>query len=308
VEGPQVKINVHLCGVASAFESWPSNNGRKKVDTETGEVYDDTGRPQGSLYSQQKKAIADACEYMRIRGKFKPRIFVVTSPGKTSAADEKPIIKKFTHNLVNGYGCENYVWVREHTKKGFPHFHFVADMDKFDPVKMSLYWSGLFGVEAKNSIRLGTRPNQYGKRKFWLEDNQMAWYMSKYIGKGLSADKKLELFGRSRVRMFGMSQELSKIRPLVYVQSDYSGRFQHKKTKAFVLQDSEFVESFYYERELTPERVFNPKKFSWKWTGHGNTYTGIPRTWLSTNKNFLVKKRNFPQNKEKSTGGLTLGL
>lgn len=134
--------------------------------------------------------IADAIEFMRRAGRNRPLIFVCTSPGFIERNHESRIISKFTDNLRTNYGLVDYVWVREFTGHGFPHFHFVADIPRFDPVKLSLYWSAFFDVEAKNSIRLGSAPDRRGRRKFYIDNPRMAWYMSKYIGKALGPDEK----------------------------------------------------------------------------------------------------------------------
>lgn len=108
--------------------------------------------------------------------------------------------------------------------------------------------------------------------------------MSKYIGKGFTPKEKLEMFDRQRVRMFGQSQTLSKIGPLVYEQRIDSPEYALKKEKKFVVMDSDYVDKFYYQKETLPPRTFNPNSYSWKWTGHGNTYSGIPKKWAKKPK------------------------
>ena len=86
------------------------------------------GRPNGSLHSRQKRSIADACEWLRMTQKRdrKALIFCLTSPGFTSIANTPKFISKFVDNMRTNYGMGDYVWVREMTKAGYPHFHFVA--------------------------------------------------------------------------------------------------------------------------------------------------------------------------------------
>ncbi len=206
-------LKSHISGVAIVYEDNLSKSKEPKHNffAPTQQV---TGRVQGSLYSQQKRKIADACEYMRLNAVHKPLIFTATSPGFTDLANERKLISKLTHNLRNGgYNCENYVWVREFTKAGYPHFHFVADLPDIDPIGLSRYWSSLFNSTASNSIRLGTasrcnrcrtplhkgqpcyRPKCKGKGivKYYLDNKQMAWYMSKYIGKSIGGLEKMAL-------------------------------------------------------------------------------------------------------------------
>lgn len=255
-----MRIKVHMTGYAVAYES----NQPKKRDPGREPL---KGRYQGSLFNQQKHQITDAVEWIRQNSRYKPRIFVATTPGFIDHAAEGNYIQKLVHNLKNGYGMENYVWVRELTKHGYPHWHFVADIDKFDAVRLSRYWSGLFGSGAGNSIRLGTRPDKNGKRRFWIATARTSWYLSKYLGKAIGDCEKPRSGQRSAFRTFGISQEAGKrSKPLVYhsrVAELYNGLHQRE----FYLPSENMDEGL-------PATV-NPLSFSWRWTGHGQTFCGI---------------------------------
>jgi hypothetical protein len=253
-----MRVKVHITGFACAYEAVPMKP--KNPDRSQ------AGRWQGSLFNQQKHAIADGVEWIRRNSRFKPRIWVMTTPGYIEAAREGSLIKELTANLRNGYGMGEYVWVRELTKKGFPHFHFVGDIDQFDPVKLSLYWSGLFGKTAKNSVRLGTRPDKNGRRKFWVNSAKMAWYMSKYIGKDLEKPAGMK---RRPYRTFAISQRARReSQPLLYV-GQLSDTWRGLKERQFTLSDEQVEEGL-------PQTV-NPHNYRWKWTGHGQTYCGFLR-------------------------------
>lgn len=261
----QMHIKVHITGFACAYEEFGS--GAHKGDPKP-------SRPQGSLYNQQKHAIADSIEWIRCNAEYKPRIFVATTPGYIEAAKEGSYIKRLTANLRNGYGMKEYVWVRELTKKGFPHFHFVADIPKFDAVQLSTYWSGLFGVQAKNSIRLGTRPNKYGKRTYWITGPKMAWYMSKYIGKDVDTNR--EQGTRRPYRTFAISETARKeSQPLVY-DSFIIENYRGLKDRLFNLSERH-LEDIAETPEKMPPTSVNPHNYSWRWTGHGQTYVGFVR-------------------------------
>jgi hypothetical protein len=226
---------------------------------------------------------------MRLYGDHKPLIFVATSPGFTSLANEQPLISKLTHNLRNGYGVKHYVWVRESTQKGFPHFHFVVDAAYIDGKQLSLYWSSLFNSDASNSIRLGTKPIN-GKRKFYVVNSQMSWYMCKYLGKGIGESenspgtKSLDL-NLKKPRSFGVSTTLARLsQPLVFGE-EISLSCNGLHNRDFVLsndQESEFI-----DKDQHPPKM-NPRKYNWTWTGHGNTYIGRPKKW-SNKKTFRCR-------------------
>jgi hypothetical protein len=283
-----VKIKVHITGYASCYESIGSPPQRDPRPNDS--------RPQGSLYSQQKHAIADAIEWIRRNSKYKPRIFVATTPGFVDLPEGK-LIAKLTNNLRMSYGMQEYVWVRELTKKGYPHYHFVADMPEFQPNKLSIYWSSLFGVDpdqGKYSIRLGTRPDPVtGKRKYWITNSRMAWYMSKYIGKNLG-----EPGTRKKYRTFGISETArQESQPMLY-SSFISKDFSNRTNRAFVLDDeqlSDLIDKAGPNAELPVQTIVNPYDFDWKWTGHGQTFSGFRRDSeknLSKKRNFTVKPKN----------------
>jgi len=273
-----VILKSHLCGIAVAYnteEDYPGDKGGRRSPFINESLKN--GRPQGSLYSQQKRKIADACEYMRLNAKHKPIIFVATSPGFTNHANEKQIISKLTHNLRNGYDCNNYVWVREFTQAGFPHFHFVADMPDFDCVDLSRYWSGLFGVNASNSIRLGTAPKN-GKRQFYLKGKRMSWYLTKYLGKSIGAAELGALKFKREFRTFAVSQELAKASQPQFFQS--MDRTFVEKSKGQTIKKKTVVREWV---NADTEEIYSDEKllsgWNWKYTGFANTFKGYPKEW-----------------------------
>ena len=282
-------IKSHLCGIAVAFDRYEKNEepedlALKKLrqSLQNGEK---VNRPQGSLYSWQKRKIADACEYMRIKPVHKPIIFVATSPGFTDLANESSLIKSFTQNLRNGYYCKNYVWVREFTGAGFPHFHFVADMPNFDAVKLSLYWSGLFGSDAKNSIRVGSKPDKNGKRTYYLTGKRHAWYLSKYLSKSIGNCEHGALEGKRSFRKFAVSRELAKLsQPTEFkakmVRIGERQILTAKGMEPFYLDVRQWQNCTSY---MTEEEV--KTKWKWQYTGFANTHKGFPKDWkLKKNK------------------------
>lgn len=277
-------IKSHLCGIAVAFDRYENGTedperadfNKLRRSLESGEK---ANRPQGSLGSWQKRKIADACEYMRIKPTHKPIIFVATSPGFTDLASERSLIKSFTHNLRNGYGCEHYVWVREFTGAGFPHFHFVADMPNFDAVKLSLYWSGLFDSDAKNSIRVGSKPDKYGKRNYYLTGKRHAWYLSKYLAKSIGKEERGALEGKRSFRTFAVSQELAKLS----APTEFKSQMVRVSERDILTANG--MQPFYTDERrwqnctsyMTEKEV--KQKWQWQYTGFANTHKGFPKSW-----------------------------
>lgn len=270
-----MQIKVHLSGVAIASEPIGGKNPSP---------FPSNSRYQGSLYSQQKRAIADAVEWMRLYGSNKPIFFVATSPGFVKAEHHAEKISKFTHNLRNTYGCVDYVWVRELTSSGCPHYHFVADMPFIQsPVNLSLYWSRLFGSGAKNSIRLGSAPIN-GQRKFYVDSSQASRYISKYIGKDLEvvqnnlleAGYPCSVYKKS-YRSFAISERARLMsKPVVY-QANY----HFAEREAINYTDGDIVKTVtvrqYIDRTFENDigEYMNPHNYRWKRIEPHNIFIGF---------------------------------
>ena len=102
--------------------------------------------------------------------------------------------------MRKNYEMKEYVWTREYTKAGVPHFHCVADWyqpsrffacdisTRLDLVKtLSLTWSSYFQSDSVNSIWLGGY--WYGKRIYYLRTQAQSRYLIKYLGKTFGEKK-----------------------------------------------------------------------------------------------------------------------
>lgn len=186
----------HLSGVNIVVDQYPAKGA-------LGDKEFPKGRVQGSLYGQQKRMIADCVEGMRLyHEKWEPVIFCLTSPGYVDRANEPKFLDNFLKALRKR-GLENYVWVREATLLGHPHFHFIAECEfkiqnngggyrkmlcGRDVVDWSALWSSYFHSDSLNSIRLGA-DHKSGQTKYFVRNSQMSRYLCKYIGKGLGNEK-----------------------------------------------------------------------------------------------------------------------
>lgn len=181
-------ITEHLSGVAVAY-----NPDRAKIKRVLPPGSQPGGRDQGSLAGYQKRAVANAVEYIRQTARHRAMLMTVTTSHRWPGRGRGNLLSTFIDNLKKNYDLGEYVWVREvgHVKpihyRANIHYHFVADIDWLDPVKLSVYWSGLFGYHCrvKNSIRLGSKPDKEGNVRYFIDSPSAAWYLSKYIGKDL---------------------------------------------------------------------------------------------------------------------------
>ena len=246
------------------------------------------GRAQGSHYSGQKKRIADAVAYLQqvARPDCRPLVFVATSPGFVDRANEPKFISKLVDNLRDSHGMEHYIWVREFTGHGYPHFHFIANIPlkkrkkyrkwngqqyidiPFDPVQVSLYWSRLFGSEANNSIRIGSKPKPGQPVMIYLSKNRRkAWYLAKYIGKSRG-----DCEGNARIKPFHMDQKTSAaIEPKLFrskyitemkVQATWNAQKRCFEDQVFNIPTGERI----FEDEKG--NLFCPHGIDWRSVGH----------------------------------------
>lgn len=301
-----MNLKIHLSGVAIAYEPGGTRKGSPSLFPKI------PSRANGSLYNRQKRKIADATEWLRLHQKKdnKAMIFCLTSPGFVSMANTPRFISRFVDNMKTNYGMRDYVWVRELTKRGFPHFHFIAHWNNpqwfFDcsecgaPMvdkectacycklsrinQLSVYWSSLFGSDSINSIRLGSYHPKTKKRSYFVSHPKQCHYLTKYIGKniGESMDYLAEagfpcVKYKKTVRSFGMSTDVAMFSEPQLFSSQYfqtSERTVMRADGSYVTIPS--MEHCYIGEsgQINRDVLIG---FKWKWTGHGQTFIGFKR-------------------------------
>ena len=270
-------VKVHLSGVAICYEP------KKITHTHDSQCLNALSRYQGSLYNQQKRRISDAVEWIRLNSNHKPLFFVLTSPGRVTPKEHSQKISLFTNNIRKNYGCVNYVWVRELTKSGLPHYHFVADIAYIkDPVALSRYWSGLFGSLSSNSLRLGSAPIN-GQRKFYVDDQRASRYISKYIGKDL---EKLQYdllergFPQAMYKKMYRSFAISEQAAMMSKPVEYEANYRFAEREAYNHSEQKIVVREFIERTFQDDtgQYIDPQKWRWKRIEPHNVFIGFPRS------------------------------
>lgn len=203
-------LKIHISGDAIVYDSRPPKKKKLVLFDEQEQQEKAKGRPQGSLYGQQKRSIADACEFLRLYCQGNSErcaiVFTLTTPdGVAMDADLPKFISAWFENMRKNYGLGEYVWVREYTKRGIPHFHCVADWwsvpywfasditNRCSNIELvSMVWSRLFsstseGEASKNSVWLGGY--WFGKRIYSLRSKAQCRYLTKYLGKRFTAKR-----------------------------------------------------------------------------------------------------------------------
>lgn len=267
-------ISQNLCGIAVAFPDPPDRDPDEPVKGSA-------GRYQGSRYGYQKRQIANATEWIRLNAVHKPMIFVCTTSWNWGSDIYHPKIETFTNNLRNGYNCKNYLWVREFTGSGLPHYHFIADLPFIrDPVGLSRYWSRLFGYNSPNCVRLGSKPGPDGKRRYYVNSRKMAFYLAKYLSKD-RGDEKRKIFPGSWMsatvpgRTFGISHTAGQLSQPIQFKATY--HFVESSGQV-MLASGKYIDApahcigRTFENEIG--EYFNPKKYSWKKMQEHNVWIG----------------------------------
>lgn len=113
-----------------------------------------------------KKYRIDSRIYRRIvssavnlfRNKVNNIIFLtLTFPGYITEKDANVCIVKFMDNLRTNYHVENYITVKELTRKGIPHYHCLIDYPFVDIRRINSAWCSTFPINlpgSKNAVRL----------------------------------------------------------------------------------------------------------------------------------------------------------
>lgn len=286
-----MKVKLHLSGVAIAYEPrGGTTKDRSPLLTPL------PSRPNGSLYNRQKRRIADATEWLRLhqRPDRKAMIFCLTSPGYIDTANSPRFISRFVDNMKANYGMENYVWVRELTKLGYPHFHFIAHWNNpkwfFEDnrlARITKYWSGQFKSDSTNSVRFGSYHPKTKKRQWFVTHPKQCHYLSKYIGKNLGeeffqmdgeANCIIQPAYKNKTRSFGMSEDLGMLsEPQLF---DYQ-TYENGNTRKVMLADGSYFDfnerSDCYIGESGQLDKSQLLAYNWKWTGHGQTFIGYKK-------------------------------
>lgn len=219
---------------------------------------------------------------MRIYGRRKPLIVTLTSPGFIDHANEPNFLKRFLDNLRKNYGLDHYVWVREYTKQGYPHFHFICVCDSLPAKELSGLWASYFGVEGNtNSVRLGTKPTWNGKRwirRLYVNSPRMARYLAKYIGKDVAPsetrkqvwNEKKNRWEKGRApRIFAVSEQLAEMtEPCRYTEGMHE-RFDGRHERVWIPEEN--------PPDWMEITQFNPHALRWWKVSEHSVYFGTPK-------------------------------
>ena len=142
-------------------------------------------------------------------------------------------ITRFCDKLTRKYPKQfTYVWVREYTKAGFPHYHITATMPRIPIAELNSLWCKCRNFDSANGLSsakfFNKSTGKYYNKMIINDSLQVVKYISKYItksNKSLTEDQKnyLKINGlKSNGRVWSASNFLKKYAKPVFLPSHHS--------------------------------------------------------------------------------------
>lgn len=134
-------------------------------------------------HHSRQQIISSGCYGFEIR-KHKVLFITLTYPeimfrySGIEGKSDNEALKKFINNLRTNYGLAGYVWVKELTKKGTPHYHMIIDIPYTPITKLNDMWAKVCGFKSKNCVRSDPKNGLVVKRP-----QDAGFYVAKYISK-----------------------------------------------------------------------------------------------------------------------------
>lgn len=101
-------------------------------------------------------------------------------------------MSRFLDNFKKTYDLRSYIWTKELTERGRPHFHAICDFP-YQPIhEINDAWCSAIGMGAKNAVRLP--PDGSVVKNF----DSLLRYMCKYISKSFNTEYKARCYSISR--------------------------------------------------------------------------------------------------------------
>lgn len=131
--------------------------------------------------------------------------FTLTLPYKPKKGEKfNPALNRFLTNMRKNYGLKNYIWTRENTKAGRPHWHILADIPYVPIQKINNAWCEAINSFSKNAVRLPANS------KSIVSDLERSMkYITKYITKDETGRNKPNI-ERHPERCYAISSECNK--------------------------------------------------------------------------------------------------
>lgn len=167
------KINLYLSGDITITSSH-----RRRTPNYSVESFSSHLRTGYRIKKSTRRNLMSSAFLLFVKKKHQILFLTLTFPKRIPKKDKiNPMLNRFITNMKKTYDMGNFLWTRENTKKGYPHFHLLCDIP-FQPIKkINDAWCSAVGSYSPNAVRLP-------KDKSIVEDlERTCRYVTKYISK-----------------------------------------------------------------------------------------------------------------------------
>ena len=166
------RINLHLSGDITITSTHRRN-------TENIRTISSVTRTGYGIKKSTRRNITASAFFLFVTKKHQIAFLTLTFPEKIKKGVRiNPMLHRFIANMRKNYGMQGFLWTRENTKAGWPHFHLLCDMPYKPIQKINSAWCEAIGMQSKNAVRL---PKNH---KGIIEDiEKTSKYVTKYITK-----------------------------------------------------------------------------------------------------------------------------
>lgn len=202
---------------------------------------------KGYLSSAKKQEFLSRCIYMlEHKVNMHLKTFTLTYPEGFDTTDTKKHLNRFLtwlkKDTVTQKGCERFAYVAELTEKGTIHYHFIADTNYIDILKINKIWCNARGTEFTRVAVSGVGAITKVKTKYGKVYNPKLAikYFSKYLTK---AEKAVKTSSGQIVRKCSTSHELSRVKINAQMSLTWFEKFENlnKYISGGIIFENEYV-------------------------------------------------------------------
>ena len=169
------RINYHLSGDFTIT----SAHGRRGQNPKDNSKFSSHARKGYRIKRSTRRNLLSSAFFLFVKKQHQIIFLTLTFPDRIPKGEKiNPMLNRFITNMKKTYGLKRFLWTREDTKRGRPHFHILADMPYKSIQKINNAWCHAIGMQSKNAVRL---PKDH---KAVLSDiEKTVKYVTKYITK-----------------------------------------------------------------------------------------------------------------------------
>ena len=176
------QFNLYLSGDITIT----SNHHREGQNFNVNRKFGSHSRKGYVIKKSTRRNLTSSAFLLFLKKQYKIVFLTLTFPEKIEKGVKvNPMLNSFLTNMKKTYGMGNFLWTRENTKKGQPHFHLLADLP-YQPIqKINSAWCSAIGMYSGCAVRLPEENNSIVD-----EIDKVCRYTTKYLSKTVEGYKK----------------------------------------------------------------------------------------------------------------------